>query len=195
MKRLSIYLLMGLLLFAFVGPVEGKTSKYKKSNRDYDRYDSKTSIDIEDGSVIVEYDDRKTYDKIEITEDYELFINDDLIDCNADQTKLVKEFHTKVFKIKKYAVNIGWEGAKIGAEGAKLGLKAIGRVIKLISADYDSDDLERDMERDAKKIEKKADKLEKKAEIIERMVEDLDDLAYEMKEEIPELDELDWFWL
>ena len=130
---------------------------------------------------------------MEITEEYELFVNDRQVKLDADQQKLVEEFHVLAIDIVDHGKNLGWEGAKIGVSGAKLGMKAIGRVFKMLFTSYDEDDFERDMERDAEALEARAEKLESKAEIIEKMADDLEYVTEEMFDSIPELSELEWF--
>jgi hypothetical protein len=147
-------------------------------------------LDIEGGSVIIthEYED----DEIEITDDYELYVNGDLVKLDARQQRMVEDFHTQVMDIKSYAIEIGKEGAKIGIEGAGIALKAVGGVIKMIFTDYDEDDLDRDLDYAAEKLEFKAELLEDKAEEIEDMAENLEDLYYDMEDEIPAIKALGW---
>jgi hypothetical protein len=148
------------------------------------------SVDIEDGSVIIvnKYED----EEIEITEEYELYIDGDLIKTDARQKKHLKEFHTQVFDIRDYAIEIGLEGAKVGLQGAKIAMKAIGGVLKMLFTDYTEDDLDRDLERETDKIEDRAEDLEEFAEGIEDMAEDLEDMFYDLEEEIPAIAKLDW---
>lgn len=147
-------------------------------------------VTIDDGSVILtnEYEDGK----IEITRDYQLFVNNHLVKTDARQEKLIAEFHDGVFDVKDRAVKIGIKGAKIGLEGASLGAKAIAGIIKMIFTDYDEDDLDRDMEHAAQKIELKANGLEEEAKEIEDLVDHLEDVYYDMDEKIPEIHELGW---
>lgn len=149
-------------------------------------------IDFEDGSII--FTDCEFGETVEITEDYELYVNDRLVELDENQQELVREYYDLFDEIIEEAKEIGWEGAKIGVSGAKLGLKALGGLFKVIFTSYDSDDLERDMEREADRLEAKAKVLERKAEQIEDLAEDLEDLAYDMAEDIPEIGELDWWF-
>lgn len=150
------------------------------------------SIDIEgDGTLAIicdEYDDI-----VEITEDYELYINGDRIKLDSKQQKLVKKYYDGFNEIIDLAQEIGIEGARVGVEGAKLGLKAVAKLVKLLEEDYDSEDLEREMEKEAEKIEKKAEKLEKKAERIEDEAEKFERTHYKLRDSIKELEELEWF--
>jgi len=148
-------------------------------------------IDFEDGSII--FTDSEYGETVEITEEYELYVNDRLVELDENQQELVKEYYVLCDEIVEEAKEIGWEGAKIGVSGAKLGLKALGGLFKVIFTSYDSDDLERDMERAADKLEARAKVLERKARVIEDKAEDLEELADEMSTEIPEIGDLDWF--
>ncbi len=147
-------------------------------------------VNIHDGSVILtnEYEDGK----IKITKDYELYVNGRLVKTDPGQEKLIAEFHDGVFDVKDRAIKIGIKGARIGVEGAGLGVQAIAGIIKMIFTDYDEDDLDRDMEKAAQKIELKADGLEEEARKIEDLVDHLEDVYYDMDEEIPEIHALGW---
>jgi chaperonin cofactor prefoldin len=63
----------------------------------------------------------------------------------------------------------------------------------MILPNYGPDDLERDMEAEAARIEAKADILEKKAEIIDEKLDKLESIHETLKQDIPELKNLDWF--
>lgn len=192
MKQAKI---IGIVLLASLF-ILGSTALAGKHHRSLSLFDGNIycsddiNIDIDGGSVIITHEDED--DEIEITKKYELYINGELIRTNERQRELLEEYHTLVFDIKDYAIEIGKEGARIGIEGAKIGLKAVGGVIKMIFTDYDEDDLDRDMDRAAEKIEYKAELLEDKAEKIEDMADDLDDMFYDLEEEIPAIAELEW---
>jgi ribosome-associated translation inhibitor RaiA len=148
------------------------------------------NISIDRGSVIITNDEEDG--EIEITDNYELYIDSKLIKTDKHQRQLLEEYHTLVMDIKDYAVDIGKEGAKIGIEGARVGLQAVGGVIKMIFTDYDEDDLDTDLDRATEKLEKRAELLEDRAEKIEDMAEDLDDMYYDMEKEIPAIADLHW---
>ena len=191
----KIFIVLFLALFAVSGVHAGKRVIYEH-DIDIDQHDVEFSddinIDIDDGSVILE-EEGGDYNTVEITEEYELFVNDRQVKLDQDQQELVKEFHVLVTDIVSEGKSLGWEGAKIGVSGAKLGMKAIGRIFKMLFTDYDEDDFERDMERDAEVLEARAEKLEDRAEVIEDMADDLDYVAKELFEAVPELRELEWF--
>ena len=182
-----------LLLLASAGIIHGKSHTYSSlSFNDHLCHFEDVDIDFDGGSLFIVHDGRDIT-TIEITADYQLLIDDELVKTDADQQKLLKEFYTLTEEITDEARDIGLEGARIGVQGAKLGIAAIGRVLKLLSAGYDTDDLERDMERDAKKLEREAAKLERRAEKIENLAENLEDVSDELKDEVPELRALRWF--
>lgn len=151
------------------------------------------NIDYHRGSVFItpEYDDEEG--EVEITREYDLFVNGKRIRLNDAQQDLVADYHELVLDIYREAVDIGWEGAKIGVKGAALGLKAVVGVVRLLSPDYDEEDLERDLEREAEKIEKEAEELEEFAGEIEEMAEDLETTHEQMRREIKALNKLRWF--
>lgn len=199
--RTLLVIMIGLLLVvpsAFAGKDRSNSHTYHYQSvfvHDDDSYERHTELDLDDGSVFVigRDEDDRVYAEMEITEDYELYIDGKLIETNESQTKLLGEYHGLVTGLADQAKSIGWEGARIGLAGAKLGVSAIGRVIKMLLTDYDSDDLEYEMERDAEKLEKRAEKIEEKAEELERLVEDLEELHWELEDEIEEVRKLRLF--
>ncbi|MCU0639898.1 MAG: YggN family protein [Candidatus Krumholzibacteria bacterium] len=149
------------------------------------------SIEFEDDSIILECSDND--DVVEITGDYELYINDDQVKLDVDQRELVGIYYESLDEIIETAKELGIEGARIGAKGAELGLKAVAGAFKVILDDYDSDDLERDMERQARRIEAQAEKLERKGEKLEDMADRFEKTHKKMRRQIRELNDLGWF--
>jgi hypothetical protein len=190
MRTFAACLMACLMILACpVAADAGSCSRTVTIHGDWDCGD--IEFDMEDDAIILTNRDNG-YETVEITDEYDLYVNDEKVELDDDQRKLVGEFYESVQDLVKYAKKLGWEGAKIGAEGAKLGLKAIGGLFQVVFTSYDTDDFERDIEREAEKIEKRAEKLERKAEEVEEMAEDLEELAWELQREIPELRELEW---
>jgi hypothetical protein len=148
--------------------------------------------EIEDGSLFISHRGHR-HDRVEITEDGRLYINDESIKLDREQQRLVANYYDLTMDIVSQAKDLGHEGARVGIEGAKLGLKAVGGVFKMMFTSYDGDDLDQDMEWEAERLERKAERLEKKAEEIEELAEELEWTVEEMRESIPELGELGWF--
>jgi len=148
--------------------------------------------EIDDGSLFISHRGHR-HDRVEITEDGRLYINDESVDLNRKQQRLVATYYELTMDIVSQAKDLGHEGARVGIEGAKLGLKAVGGVFKMMFTSYDGDDLDQDMEWEAERLERKAKRLEEKAEDIEELAEDLERIVEEMKETIPEIGELGWF--
>lgn len=164
---------------------------WRHDDSHHDCYWDDVSIDSEGGSTIITHNGYD--DVVEITGDYELYVNDRHVKTDRTERRLLEEFCTGLEDIEDVAEAIGYEGAAVGIEGAKLAIKALAKVVKLLDADYDSDDLEREMEEEAEQIEHQAERLEKVAEYLEESVEELEDLADELSDRIPELDRLEWF--
>jgi len=157
-------------------------------------WDDDTWFDLDGRTIVISHKERgEPRSVVEITDDYELYIDGERVELNREQQALVREFHEHCMDIVDYAKRIGWEGAKIGVEGAKLGVKAVGCLFKLLLPGYDTDDFEDEIERHAERLEAKAEVLEEKAELIEEMVDDLEDIARDMRRDIPELRALRWF--
>ncbi|MFH2054600.1 MAG: hypothetical protein ABIJ61_01465 [bacterium] len=190
MKRIPI-LLAGfamLLLMANVGyawsPDDHVTHKHYRSSLDH------VDIDFEGSTLIFTFEE--SHDAVvEITEDYQLYINGELIPTDDNQRKSLRRCYLLGERLVGEAVKIGIEGAHIGIEGAKVGLLGLGGVLKMLLTDYDQDDLERDMERHTRRLERKAAQLEKKASRIESIAEEFELSYLKLEEEIPQLAELD----
>jgi len=164
---------------------------YKDKHKHYNCLED-MDIDIEDDVLILtcQYD-RDLW--IEITPDHKLYISGDRIYLTRYQKKLVGEYYDNFMEILERAIEIGEEGAKVGIEGAKVGLLAVKGVMKMIVSDYDEDDFEREIEDEAEELEIRAEALEEMAEELEEVAEEFEELHYTMKNEIDELNELDWF--
>jgi hypothetical protein len=159
--------------------------KYQYGHCNFDHL----SMDFDEGTLIFDFGSRHG-DIVEITEDYQLYINGELIPTDEEQQKQLRECYHLADRLTTEAVRIGLEGARIGIDGARIGFRAMGGVLKMLFTDYDEDDLERDMERHTRRLERRAERLEKKAERIETMAEKLE-LAYErLERDIPELQEI-----
>ena len=191
MRRLFLSVLVITTVISSVYAADRKQRKLSLFRSRIDCLDN-VDISIDDGSVIIfPEDDDEEY--VEITEDYELYINDRRIKMSTKERELLADYHHQVYEIVEEAKRIGWKGAQVGVSGAKLGVKAVVGVFKLILPGYGSDDLERDLEREAAKIEAKAERLEEEAEEIEELADELEDMHYELKRQIHELERLGWF--
>ena len=190
MKR-TAFILAILVMSAFIAQGAGAAIKMEGDcGRSIFRGED-ISIEFDDGTIILECGDED--DVVEITADYELFINGDRVKLDNDQREIVGNYYESLDEIIETAKELSIEGARIGAKGAELGLKAVAGAFKLILEDYDSDDLERDMERQARRIEAQAEKLERKGEKLEDMAELFEKTHKKMRREIDELDDLGWF--
>ena len=130
---------------------------------------------------------------VTISKQGELFINEEKIRTSRKEKKMLIEYHELANASFESAEKIADEGIKIGMKGAELGIKAATGVFKILLPGYTSKDFERDMEKAAEKVEERANKLEEKADKLEVMMDHLEDLHAELRENITELHELDWF--
>lgn len=184
MKYATLFLVILFCFSAFLQAADENDFKRK-----YMHCFKDAEIDIDDETITI-YDDGY---KIKITDDYELYVNGEYIETNAEQQKLVEEYHDLIFEIIDRAKDIGKQGAQLGIDGAKIGLKAVVGVFKLLRSDYDTEDLEDELEMEAEELEELAEELEKEAEKLEYLADNLEEVHEELKEEIPELEELDSF--
>jgi len=191
----NIIIAITMLLFtaaAFAGDTEIRF-KSKKSHNIY-RGSCIDNIDIDLDDGILTFSGRHRSDPtVEITEDYELYINGDHIKVTKQQKGLLGEYYVLNMQLIEEAKQIGLYGAEIGIEGAKIGLKAITSLFYLLDDDYDIEDYEREIEEKAEKLELKADQLEERADDLEQIADDLEDMYDELEEEITELGELEWY--
>ena len=148
-------------------------------------------MDIDNKDVILTCKDNG--ETIVFTKEYELIINDKMINLDAHQKALVHEYHDLTMELVSEAKKVGLKGAKIGVKGAALGLTAVAGVFKLLLPGYDAEDYERDIEKKAEKIEKEAEKLEEKAKVLEIMADHHEEMHDELKQSIPALEQMEWF--
>lgn len=186
MKHVMIGFLSILLIFSFSFGVDLKKKNSDSMHLKFDSFDN-MDLDIEDGTVIMRYN-HDNYRQVEITSDYELYVEGKHIKTSDKEKVLLKEFHDKMYDLIEEAQVIGMKGAKIGVKGAKVGLNALVGVIRLISPDYDSEDLERDMEEETEKLEKEAEVLEEQAEELEETAAELEELHEILIRTFPEIE-------
>jgi hypothetical protein len=143
-------------------------------------------VEVEGGTLIMTCHD-DNYSRIEITEDYNLYLDGELVVISKDQKRLVEDYYDSMIEVIDDATTIGIKGAELGLAGAKIGIKAVANVWKLLLPGYDSDDFEEAIEREAEALERKAEKLEIQADLLEVKAHDAEDAFEEMIEGIPEL--------
>jgi hypothetical protein len=191
MRTILIFLVASLFILSSAFAVGGKPRKYSS----YDTsgfYYSDISIYMNDGSIIIIHQGLDDIE-LEITEDFELFINDRRIKTDDDQKEILRRFYFQMEAVVKYSKEIGLAGAEIGAKGARIGLKAAAGGLRLIVDGREIEILESDLEPETEQLEAEAERLEEKAEILEEMAQELESTFDDMVDEIPELRELDWF--
>jgi hypothetical protein len=148
-------------------------------------------VSLDDGSIT--FTEKETDETVRITEEYELMVNDRMVHLDHNQQRLVEKYYDRFSDLTHDAIELGKDAAKIGVDGAKLGVYAIFGVLKLLSSDYDSNDLEVDLNLKGDKIERMANRIEKRGARLEERAESLKCLHGELRHEIRELDELEWF--
>ncbi|MEJ2543736.1 MAG: DUF2884 family protein [Calditrichaceae bacterium] len=188
---MRVYLLSFLILSFIATSIYGVDYKKKKHHDHNFSVLDNVDVDIEGDSIILM--DKDSRDEVEITGEYDLYVNGKEIELNNDQRKLVQEYYELYFEIIDYAKRIGLEGARLGVEGAAIGVKAVAGVFKMLSPDYDSEDFEAEIEIETDELEEKAEMLEDRAEEIEDMADELEDLHYALAENIDALDDLEMF--
>ena len=183
-KTLSLIALALIVSVMFTAAAES----HRRCRYDDDWTFNAKSIDFEDGTLVIEHEDEDWI--VEITEDYELYIDGRKVRTNRQQKKLLRRYCRDYEDIEELAEEIAKEGAKIGLAGAKLGVSAVACAVKLILEDYDCDDMEYEFKTQSDDLEKMARKLEKKAEKIEDMADDLEKTHKKLRRSISELEDL-----
>jgi predicted dehydrogenase len=188
MKLRSTVIVLALVLSAALA--SGANAR-KACRHDGDwTFDNKT-IDFEEGTLVIEHEDEGW--TVEITEDYELYVDGRKVSTDREQKRLLKRYYRDYENIVEMAKELARDGAAVGLEGAKLGVSAVACVAKLLLDEYDSDDMEKEIEINSEDLEKMADKLEKKAEKVEDIADDLKKTHRKLRRSIPELGDLEDF--
>ena len=150
---------------------------------------------FEDNSLIV--CDRNTDEyKLEITEDFELFVRGKKVDVSNQQRNLLEKYYMAQYNLFSSRNIIGTKGIEIGVQSAGLAIKAVGGAFVLIANGFDEEAEEEfndKMEYEAKQIEQKADEIEKEADEFEYQIDVANEVEWKIKREISELDDIDLY--
>jgi hypothetical protein len=191
MKQMLMILLTLLLTSPLSPAAESESGKYYLSNYCWHHFDD-FRTEFDDDAIIFYHGEDG--DRVKITDDCLLYINDRLIETTEEQQGLLCEYYGQLIELTEKAGELGLKGAGLGIRGAEIGLLTAGTILELIfSGNFDEDYIESRIEIEVEDIEKAADELEEEAEELERIADQLEDLSFKLKYEINELDELDWF--
>ena len=136
------------------------------------------SIDFDNDDLIISPRSGENF-TVKITKDDELYVNGQLISMTAEEKELVHEYRYDL-------ICLIHEAKEIGLKGAKIGISAIGGLIEVACTDLEMEELEAELENESEKIEMEAKELE---ELSSR----LEELHCELKNRIPELEDLPTF--
>lgn len=187
-----IFIPLLILIFIASSLTAAKVDKVFKNNNRHSNCLDNIEVEIENDVLIFtcEYD-HDLY--VEITPDHELYISGEHIYLDRHQQRLVGNYYDHFMEIMERAEEIGVEGAKIGVEGAKIGLLAAKNAMKMLLCDYDQDDFEREIEEETEELESRSEALEDLADELEETADEFEELHCTMKNDIDELNDLDWF--
>jgi hypothetical protein len=150
------------------------------------------NIDVEGKTVVINhYGDNSTI--VEITEDGELFIDQEKVKTDRQNRALLQDYNLMMRDLIASAEKLGYDAAKVGGRGADLGLEAVSGILEVMCTDLEMDELEESLEKKAQKIEQAAEKLEARADELENQAEELEAVHNKLKDRIDELDQLEWF--
>ncbi len=192
--RLGLILLFVSLLFF---PAAG-IAHDRNHDCDWDDGEFLDNCDVdwckETSSLIIEYE-KDEGQAVKITKKYELFVNGEKVKLDRKQKDLVKDYYKHMKKLHVMAEEIGEEAARLVEWGGRVAAEAIRKVcVRVLDDDeYEAEELERAIEAETEEIEKAVEKIEAKAKKIELAAKNLKNLHYEMKNAVPELEELEWF--
>jgi hypothetical protein len=183
-------LLLTLILVSV--PLLAGAHTHKHHNDSCISISGNSGFDIVDGELILTHNDRWSDDRVVVTADGDLTINGDRIKVNKRERRLLKKMFFEAEQLVEMAEEISEDAERISESSVQFAMATISDVLKSLSDDDDDDDydssakIEANFERDLEEIEEFAEKIEIRAD---RIV----DIADELKETIPELEELDWF--
>lgn len=186
-KTLPLVALALVLPMIFTAGAES----HRRCKYDDDRTFNAKNLDFEDGTLVIEHEDADW--TVEITEEYNLYINGHRVKIDRQQKKLLRRYYRDCEDIEELAGEIAKEGAMIGLAGAKLGVSAVACAVKLFLEDYDCDDMEDEIEIKSDDLEKMARKLEKKVDKIEDKAGNLERTHKKLRRSITELGDLEDF--
>lgn len=146
------------------------------------------TVRMDDGTLVMEHDDPRCT-VVEITDEYDLYIDGKRIDINDHQRKLVEAYYNLVIEVVDDAIGIGVSAAAVGLGGAGIGLGVVGKLFKLILPWYGFDDFENELREETRKIKILAEKLEIHARELEEKAEQAEDVYRVLIRSIPELQE------
>jgi hypothetical protein len=188
MRIICIFIPFVLLSLLFAEKPEKKHNHFNTKPKCFEQMD----VDIDNDIIVLtcKYDDSQW---VEITPEYQLYVNGMYIGLTRYERRLIAEYYDSFMDIIDQAKEIGKEGAIIGVKGAKIGVIAAAGALKMILSDYDSDNLEDDLEDQTIILEERAEKLEEMAEDLEESADEFEELHYSLKEKISDLNQLEWF--
>ena len=183
MKKL-FRVLLAVVLVSVAAFAHYNHNGFNTVHNDHHRYEF-------DDDYITIYSEDYDYDYIKINSDLDLIVSGEIVKTHYHERKLLAKYYKLLRKIHKMGKEVGYEGARLGMRGAKVGLKA---VVKLPMAIFGhADEYQRAIEREADKIEREAEILEERAEEIEAMADKINKYEHDLKHNIDELDDLDWY--
>ena len=188
MKRTTLL----LVLIVLAVPLAASAWTHRQHDNHSVSVSDGSSFDIEDGELVLTHKSGRSKDRVVVTEEGELTINDDRIETDERQQKLLRKFYRESAELEEMAEDIADDAGKIAAASTKYAAAQLTAALRSLSDDDDEADeaageaVEVSFESEIEKIEKFADRIENQADKVV-------DIADELQESVPELDDLDWF--
>lgn len=191
MRFVNFILISCFLIISMLSAAEEQSLKPEYRKYHFECWEN-FNIDIQGSTVVIRHFGPEGA-VIEISDDGDLFIDQEEVKTDQQSRKLLRNYNQILRSLISSAEKIGWEAAKIGGKGAELGLEAISGILTVLCTDFIMEDLEDHLEKKAQKIEREANKLEEKARKLEEQASKLEEVHEQLKERIGELEELEWF--
>lgn len=191
MKIFYLVIINCFLLISLVSAADEYSIKPENQKYHFECWEN-FNIDVEGNTVVINHYGADG-SLVEISENGDLFIDREKVKTDQQSRELLQDYNQMMRELISSAEKIGFEAAKIGGKGAELGLEAVSGILAVMCTDLEMDGLEDKLDKKAEKLEREAYKLETRAKELEEQAEELEAVHDNLKNQIDELDELEWF--
>jgi len=191
MKYLSLNIIICCLGFSVLFAADNYSIKSEDPKFHFECWEN-FNIDVEGKNVVINHYGTDI-SMVEISEDGELFIDQEKVKTDRQSRALLQDYNHMMRELIASAEKLGYDAVKVGGKGADLGLEAVSGILEVMCTDLEMEELEENLEKKAQKIEQAAEKLEARAEELEDQAEELEAIHDKLKDQIDELDQLEWF--
>jgi hypothetical protein len=152
-----------------------------------------TSMDIEGDLLTITNDDRYDGWEVVISDDGDLEVNGDRIEVDGKSRKLLKKFFRETAKLEEQADLIAEDSEELAEDATAYAAAAVRKALRSLNDEEDDDELQAEFAELKDDFEGRSELIEKLGDEIGEQANRIKDLAEELQERIPELEELEWF--